>query len=84
MHGLQRRLCAEFAYQPGDWLVFGAETSGLPPEAHEDVVASGGSLVKIPILDTHVRSINLAVCVGVGAFEALRQLDAGKHNVAPR
>ncbi|EFJ50659.1 hypothetical protein VOLCADRAFT_45595, partial [Volvox carteri f. nagariensis] len=65
----------EFSYQPGDWLVFGAETSGLPPKAHSDVLASGGCLVKIPIRDMHVRSINLSVAVGVGLFEAIRQLD---------
>ncbi|GLC45414.1 hypothetical protein PLESTB_000621200 [Pleodorina starrii] len=75
----------EFCYQPGDWLVFGAETSGLPPEAHADVVASGGALVKIPIRDTHVRSINLSVAVGVGLFEAVRQLDEAEgHVVASR
>ncbi|KAG2429102.1 hypothetical protein HYH02_014140 [Chlamydomonas schloesseri] len=77
----------EFTYQSGDWLVFGAETSGLPPQAHEDVLASGGSLVKIPIRDTHVRSINLAVAAGIGLFEAIRQLDAAGsngHEVAPR
>ncbi|KAG2496680.1 hypothetical protein HYH03_005098 [Edaphochlamys debaryana] len=77
----------EFSYRPGDWLVFGAETSGLPPEAHDDVVASGGALVKIPIRDTHVRSINLAVAAGVGLFEAIRQLDeqsGSGHEVVPR
>jgi hypothetical protein len=41
-------------------------------------------LVKIPIQDTYVRSLNQSVSVGVGLFEALRQLDAGKHEVAPR
>jgi hypothetical protein len=52
--------------------------------AHEDIVISGGCLVKIPIQDTYVRSLNQSVCVGVGMFEALRQLDAGQHVVAPR
>lgn len=50
--------------------------------AHTDIVASGGCLVKIPIQDTYVRSLNQSVCVGVGLFEALRQLDS--HAVAPR
>lgn len=77
-------LHTEFAYQHGDWLLFGSETSGLPLQAHRDIEASGGELVKIPIVDTHVRSLNLAVSVGVAAFEALRQLDAGSHVVAPR
>eukprot|EP00955_Chlamydomonas_euryale_P117491 366476-Chlamydomonas_euryale.AAC.14 len=31
------------------------KTSGLPIEAHNDVEATGGALVKIPIVDTHVR-----------------------------
>ena len=33
---------AEGAYQKGDWLLFGAETTGLPDEAHEACAASGG------------------------------------------
>lgn len=72
----------EFSYQGGDWLLFGAETTGLPMQAHTDIVSSGGCLVKIPIQDTYVRSLNQSVCVGVGLFEALRQLDS--HAVAPR
>lgn len=58
------------------WLLFGAETTGLPPEAHADVDKSGGKIVKIPMANfEHVRSLNLATSVGVGVFEALRQLD---------
>lgn len=60
-------------YQPGDWLLFGAETTGLPPQAHE----AASSVVKIPMVETYVRSLNLAVSVGVGTFEAIRQLDLG-------
>jgi tRNA (cytidine/uridine-2'-O-)-methyltransferase len=75
---------AEFEYQAGDWLVFGAETTGLPADAHQNIVDSGGSLVKIPINVTHVRSLNLAVSAGVGIFEALRQIDSGGHQVQPR
>ena len=32
-------------------------------------------MVKIPMIETHVRSLNLAVSVGVGLYEAIRQLD---------
>jgi tRNA (cytidine/uridine-2'-O-)-methyltransferase len=67
---------AEGMYTPGTFLLFGAETTGLPPEAHEAVVAAGGEVVKIPMSNfEHVRSLNLATSVGVGVFEALRQLD---------
>lgn len=68
-------------------LLFGAETTGLPEEAARDILASGGALVKIPIVQAHVRSLNLATCVGVGLFEALRQLDGGAPGgraVSPR
>jgi tRNA (cytidine/uridine-2'-O-)-methyltransferase len=53
------------------WLLFGAETSGLPPAAH----AAADAVVRVPILTHAVRSLNLAVSAGVGVFEALRQLD---------
>eukprot|EP00873_Tetraselmis_striata_P043233 jgi/Tetstr1/463497/TSEL_000746.t1 len=63
-------------YQPGDWLMFGSEIDGLPDEAHAAAKKSGGGIVKIPMRQTHVRSINLSVSVGVGVYEAIRQLDA--------
>eukprot|EP00891_Asterochloris_glomerata_P005066 jgi/Astpho2/5066/fgenesh1_pm.00071_%23_12_t len=59
-------------YRPGDWLMFGAETSGLPQEAKDATDA----YVKIPMVETHVRSLNLATSVGIGLFEAMRQLDS--------
>ena len=49
------------------------------PQRHDDIVNSGGCLVKIPIQDTYVRSLNQSVSVGVGLFEALRQLDVGNQ-----
>jgi tRNA (cytidine/uridine-2'-O-)-methyltransferase len=60
------------AYQPGDALVFGKESIGLPDElleAHRDRV------VGIPTLGA-VRSLNLANAVGIAVFEALRQTGA--------
>lgn len=42
------------------WLMFGAETTGLPDEAHGAATA----LVKIPMSETYVRSLNLATSVG--------------------
>ena len=60
-------------YRPGDTLVFGCETKGLPDDllaAHPD------SVLGIPILTDHVRSLNLSSAVAVVVYEALRQLDA--------
>jgi tRNA (cytidine/uridine-2'-O-)-methyltransferase len=60
----------DFCYQPGDWLLFGSETQGLPLEIREN-----HPQVVIPTYTT-VRSLNLAVSVGIGLYEALGQLKA--------
>lgn len=44
-------------------------------QAHAAAVDTQGAVVKIPMIETHVRSLNLAVSVGVGLYEAIRQLD---------
>ena len=72
-------------YQAGDWLLFGAETFGLSPDALNECVEGsrhGGGLARIPIDESYVRSLNLAVSVGVGVYEALRQLSDGAHDSA--
>ena len=64
-----RRL-ADVAWQPGDWLVFGSETAGLP-----DAVRNGfaeGQRVRLPLRPGQ-RSINLSNAVAVSVFEAWRQ-----------
>ena len=74
----------EGAYKPGDWLLFGAETTGLPDDAHDTCARSGG-LRRIPIDEQHVRSLNLAVSAGIGMYEALRQIDGSPtENFPPR
>ena len=65
-----------YAFAPDDWLLFGRETSGLPPELLLEVDAC----LTIPMpgsLDNGggVRSLNLATAAGVVLFEALRQLN---------
>ena len=60
-------------YRPGDTLVFGCETKGLPDEL---LAAHAGSVCGIPILTQHVRSLNLSSAVAVVVYEALRQIDA--------
>ncbi len=61
----------DFQFLPGDCLVFGSETSGLPWAMLE---GEPDRMIKIPIDRSRVRSLNLATSVGVVLFEALRQL----------
>ena len=61
---------SEFTYQPDDWLMFGSETEGLPPEA----IAACDATLYIPMKEQGVRSMNLSVSVAVGLFEARRYL----------
>ncbi|WP_152051171.1 tRNA (cytidine(34)-2'-O)-methyltransferase [Tautonia marina] len=59
-------------YQPGDALVYGPESRGLPARLVED---RPDRAVRIPIRG-EARSLNLSVSVAVGVFEAVRQFDA--------
>jgi len=65
------RSCYDFQFMPGDCLVFGPETRGLPDEL---IQGQSGHMLKIPIDRSRVRSLNLATTVGVALFEALRQI----------
>lgn len=58
------------AYEPSDWLVFGSETSGLPESVRTKFEAQ---CVRLPMIGP-VRSLNLAVSVGIGVYEAYRQI----------
>ncbi|XP_073038435.1 uncharacterized protein [Primulina eburnea] len=68
---------SDFSYRKGDWLVFGSETSGLPPEALLDCKSEslGGGTIRIPMVETYVRCLNLSVSVGIALYEASRQLN---------
>ena len=57
-------------FQPGDWLVFGAETRGLAPELRERFAPA--QRVRLPMREGQ-RSLNLSNAVAVTVFEAWRQ-----------
>jgi tRNA (cytidine/uridine-2'-O-)-methyltransferase len=61
----------EVIYRPGDCLVFGPESRGLPEELLQ---ANPESALRIPMSSPHVRSLNLATAVAIAVYEALRQL----------
>jgi len=60
----------QIQYREDDWLLYGKETAGLPPE----ILAQCSSLVRIPMGQVGVRSLNLSVSVAIGLFESRRQL----------
>lgn len=62
------RAYCDVCFRPGDFLVFGRETKGLP----EAVLANNAEkLLTIPMRGT--RSLNLATAVAIVLFEAMRQ-----------
>jgi tRNA (cytidine/uridine-2'-O-)-methyltransferase len=63
------RIYTDASFERGDVLVFGSETSGLPPALIE---AAGDRALRLP-MRPRVRSLNLATCVSAAAYEAMRQ-----------
>lgn len=61
---------ADVAYQPGDVLLFGQESTGLPAEVVEDPRID--LRVRIPMLPSR-RSLNLANSASIAVYEAWRQ-----------
>ena len=57
-------------FQPGDYIVFGKETKGLPEELLQ---ANPETSFTIPMPSEHVRSLNLSTSAGIVLYEALRQ-----------
>lgn len=66
----------EFAFAPGDVLLFGRESAGVPDAVHECADAR----VTIP-MPGGGRSLNLAMAVAMGAGEAVRQV--GGQPISP-
>ena len=61
-------------YRPGDYLVFGKESAGLPEEFY---TRYREDLRVIPMPGEHSRSLNLANAVSIVLYEALRQTRYG-------
>jgi tRNA (cytidine/uridine-2'-O-)-methyltransferase len=68
---------SNFSYCPGDLLIFGSETTGIPRHILSTCKESQrGHLVTIPMFDRGVRSLNLANSVSIVAHCALANLHA--------
>lgn len=62
------------SFEPGDFLVFGRETRGLPESL---LAANAGRCLTIPMVPA-ARSLNLATATGIVLYEALRQVSRGR------
>ncbi len=60
----------ECRFLPGDYLVFGKETKGLPPYILENLPER---CYQIPMANPNIRSLNLAMSCGIVLYEAIRQ-----------
>ncbi len=62
-------------FRPGDHLVFGRETRGLPADIVE---LYADRCYAIPMSNPNIRSLNLAMAAGIVLYEALRQQYPGR------
>lgn len=59
-------------FKAGDFIVFGRESSGLPDRIRN---SDPERCIRVPMLETSTRSLNLSNTVAIMAYEALRQVD---------
>lgn len=61
-------------YRPGDAMMFGPETRGLPAQVMSEAARTSGAdaTLRLPMMPSN-RSLNLSNAVAIGLYEALRQ-----------
>ena len=64
-----KRLYTEADFSPGDYIMFGKESAGIPEEL---LVENEETCIRIPMLE-EIRSLNLSNAVAIVLYEALRQ-----------
>ncbi|RXI48557.1 tRNA (uridine(34)/cytosine(34)/5-carboxymethylaminomethyluridine(34)-2'-O)-methyltransferase TrmL [Clostridium tetani] len=63
---------SDVEFEEGDFIVFGRETSGLPDYVRED---NKDTCIKVPMIKSSTRSLNLSNTVAIVTYEALRQMN---------
>ncbi|MCY6483157.1 tRNA (uridine(34)/cytosine(34)/5-carboxymethylaminomethyluridine(34)-2'-O)-methyltransferase TrmL [Clostridium aestuarii] len=61
----------EVQYKQGDFIVFGRESSGLPDYIRDKYVENR---IRVPMVKSTTRSLNLSNTVAIVTYEALRQI----------
>jgi len=67
-----KRCYSDISYLPGDALLFGPETRGLPAEILNSLESK--DIATLP-MRAHSRSLNLSNTVSIAVYEAWRQMD---------
>jgi tRNA (cytidine/uridine-2'-O-)-methyltransferase len=65
-----KRSLWEADFQTGDQLIFGAETRGLSDAIHATIPPD--QLIRIPMAEGPIRSLNLSTSIGIVLYEAWR------------
>lgn len=65
------KLYTEVQYNENDFIIFGKESAGLPEYIRN---SNDGTLIRVPMLQTSTRSLNLSNTVAIVAYEAMRQM----------
>ncbi|MBB6716504.1 tRNA (cytidine(34)-2'-O)-methyltransferase [Clostridium gasigenes] len=59
----------EAAFKKGDFIMFGRESSGVPEAVHNE-----HNGIRIPMIETSTRSLNISNTAAIVVYEALRQI----------
>ncbi len=66
------KIYTEVKYKEGDFIVFGKESAGLPDYIRE---SNAENLIRVPMLETSTRSLNLSNTVAIVTYEVMRQMN---------
>jgi tRNA (cytidine/uridine-2'-O-)-methyltransferase len=62
---------SEVKFKKGDFIIFGRESSGLPDSVRD---SDPGRCIRVPMISSSTRSLNLSNTVAIMTYEALRQI----------
>jgi len=62
---------SDVEYKKGDFIIFGRESSGLPDSIRD---SDPERCIRVPMINTTSRSLNLSNTVAIVTYEALRQI----------